>query len=342
MLNLLKPFTLAASGLALAMGLAMPGFAQDAASQSIVLYNGQHKNATAALIEAFEAKTGINVERRDGSTNELAHQIVEEGAKSPADVFYTEETSPLFMLASKGLLAKMDAETIAAIPDEYKDPDGRWVGVLARSRVIVFNPDLINENDLPESVLDLTDPAWKGKFAFVPTSGAFQAQLSATIKLKGRDAAKEWLLGLKENGRIYKKNPLVLAAVERGEIPFGLINNYYWDGMVREKGIDAVKSRLHFFDNHDLGGMLTVSGMAVLESSQHNQAAQEFVKFATSEEGQQVLTNKSNQYPLNPAVKPAADLKPFSELSPPEGTLDLGEFSDGKAAVELLQEVGLL
>ena len=63
--------------------------------------------------------------------------------------------------------------------------------------------------------------------------------------------------------------------------------------------------------------------------------------FATSEAGQQILTDKSAQYPLNSKVD-TKGLKPFSELTPPNGTLDLGEYSDGKAAIELLQEVGLL
>lgn len=321
--------------------LLLAGAAQ-AEPPTLTLYNGQHKDATAALIQAFEAQSDIRVVARNGSSNELAHQVREEGARSPADLIYTEETTPLIMLAKAGLLATLDAQTLAAVPADYRDGAGHWVGVLARSRVVVFNPALIPEADLPASVLDLGDPEWHGKFAFVPTSGAFQAQLSATIKLKGEAAADRWLKGLKANGKVYRKNALVLDAVERGDIAFGLINNYYWDRLAREKGKANLASRLHFFGSGDMGDMLTVAGMAVLASSRHPEAAEEFIRFALSPAGQQILTDRSGQYPLNAATEAHPDLKPFAELRPPQGTLDLGEYGDGSAAVKLLQANGLL
>ena len=161
------------------------------------------------------------------------------------------------------------------------------------------------------------------------------------IKLEGRETAKAWLEGLKENGKVYRHNKAALDAVERGEIPFAMINNYYWDSMAREKGADNLNSRLYFMGTEDLGDLVTVSGAAILKSSKNQDEAQAFMAFATSEAGQQILTDKSAQYPLNSKVD-TKGLKPFSELTPPNGTLDLGEYSDGKAAIELLQEVGLL
>jgi len=313
-----------------------------AASDTLVLYNGQHKDATSALIEAFEKKTQIKVTSRDGKSNELAHQIIAEGDRSPADILYTEESSPQVMLAQNGLLAEIDATSLENIPTDYRDAKNRWTGVLGRSRVVVYNPDMIDEAELPKSVMDLQGGEWEGRFAFVPTSGAFQKQLSALIKLEGRDVAKAWLKGLKEHGKIYRKNTLVLDAVERGEIDFGLINNYYWDRQAKEKGMENMRSRLYFFGSNDLGDMLTVASMSILKSSDKQEAAQQFIAFAVSKEGQQILTDKSAQYPLNSEAETHPDLKPFKELTPPKGTLDLGEYGDGQAAVDLLQEVGLL
>src|SRR5699024_8071741 len=109
----------------------------------------------------------------------------------------------------------------------------------------------------------------------------------------------------------------------------------------KEVGEEALQSRLYFMGTNDLGDLVTVSGAAILKSSKNQEAAQQFMAYATSEEGQQILTRISAQYPMNPNVN-TEGLKPFSELTPPNGTLDLGEYSDGKAAIELLQEVGLL
>lgn len=308
---------------------------------TLTVYNGQHKDATLALMDAFTEKTGIEVESREGSSNELAHQIVEEGERSPADIIYTEETTPLIMLANKAMLSPIEDTALEPIPEEYRDADGKWVGLLARSRVVAFNPDMISKEELPKSVLEFADDKWKGKFAFVPTSGAFQMQLSALIKTEGEEKAKEWLEGLKENGKVYKKNKMALDAVEKGEIAAGLINNYYWDQEAKEKGPDNMKSQLYFFGTHDLGDMVTVAGAGILKSSEHQAEAQKFLEFATSKEGQQILTDISAQYPLNPEAE-ASQLKPFSELTPPNGTLDLGEFSNGEAALKLLEEVGLI
>lgn len=310
-------------------------------SSTLTLYNGQHKDATTALIEAFEEKTDIDVEERDGSSNELAHQIMEEGDKTPADLIYTEESSPLIMLTEEGLLSNIDEDAIESIPSEYRDNENNWTGILARSRVVAYNQEMINEEDLPDSVIDFAKPEWDGKFAFVPTSGAFQMQLSALIKLEGKEAAKEWLEGLKEHGKIYKDNVAALEAVENGEIELGLINNYYWDRKAKEEGEENLDSRLYFFGTHDLGDMLTVASMGILDSSSHKDEAKQFIEFAASEEGQQILTDESSQYPLNDQAD-TQGLKPFSELTPPEGTLDLGEYSNGDEAEKLLQDVGLL
>lgn len=333
-----KPSRLKISTLALSTVML---FSPLSAFADLTIYNGQHKTATLALIDAFTAKTDIKVESRQGSSNELAHQIVEEGKRSPADIIYTEESTPLIMLANKGLLSTIDAATLANIPAEYRDADGRWVGLLARSRVIAYNKALTSEDKLPTSVYDLTDAKWKDQFAFVKTSGAFQKQLSAMIKLDGRAQAKAWLEGLQKNGKEYRNNKAALDAVDRGDIPFALINNYYWDNMAREQGADKLTSALYFMGTHDLGDLITVSGAAILKSSKNQDEAQQFIAFATSEAGQQILTDNSAQYPLNPNAD-THGLKPFSELTPPNGTLDLGEYSDGKAAIELLQEVGLL
>lgn len=315
--------------------------AEDEGDGTLTLYNGQHKDATSSLIEAFTEETGIEVEDRDGSSAELAHQIVEEGDKSPADIIYTEESSPLIMLEEQDLLSEIDEDSLESIPEEYKDEENEWTGVLARSRVVVFNPDMIKEEDLPDSVLDLQDSEWKDQVGFVPTSGAFQMQVSAMIKLEGEEATKEWLEGLKANGKTFKHNQNALDAVENEEVPFALINNYYWDRQAKEKGEDAMNSELHFFGTHDLGDLITVASAGILESSDNKEEAQEFIDFMTSEEGQQILTDESSQYPLNPDVE-TEGLKPFSELTPPNDTLDLGEYSDGQEAVELLQEVGIL
>ncbi|MEB2290541.1 extracellular solute-binding protein [Priestia megaterium] len=310
-------------------------------AQTLTVYSGQHKEVTDALAKDFTKETGIKVDVREGSSNELAHQVAEEGSKSPADIIFTEETAPLVMLSEQGLLEKTDSKALDHVDKQYEDPDGKWVGLLARSRVVAYNPDVVKEKQLPKSVFDFAKPEWNKKVAFVPTSGAFTNQISAMIKLYGKDKAKNWLEGLQKYGKQYKNNKMALDAVEKGEVSVALINNYYWDNEAKEKGADNMNSKLYYFGNGDIGDMISLSGAAIVKASDNKAEAQKFMEFATDVEGQQALTEASSQYPLNSKAK-TKGMKPFSELNPPKDTLDLGKYSDGEQALELLQEVGLL
>jgi len=322
-----------------ALGLTLTAPSTYAANPvSLTLYNGQHKEVGDNLAAAFEAKTGIHVNVRKGSSNQLASQIVEEGDRSPADVIYTEESPPLNNLGEQGFLAKIDASTLEVLPKEYVAANGTWMGVTARTRVVAFNPKLIKEEELPKSVLDFADPQWQGKVGFVPTSGAFQEQAVAIIKLHGRDAAEEWLTGLRAFGKTYTNNMVALKAVENGEVASVLVNNYYWFALEKEKG--KLDSKLHYFTDGDAGGLITVSSAAALKSSKHPKEAQQLLAFMASEEGQRVITNTSAEYPMRKGMISDRGLKPFEELQPPKVTpADLG---NAEEALELERDVGLL
>lgn len=320
----------------LGLTLATP-LTQAAEKVELTLYNGQHKEVGDELAKAFEAKTGIHVNVRKGSSNQLASQIVEEGERSPADVIYTEESPPLNKLGEQGLLAKIDDATLNVLPKDYVASNGTWMGVTARVRVVAYNPKLIDEKDLPKTVLDFAQPQWQGKVGFVPTSGAFQEQAVAIIKLHGMDAAEEWLTGLRAFGKVYSNNMVALKAVENGEVATVLVNNYYWFALQREKG--QLDSRLHYFTGGDAGGLVTVSSAAALKSSKHPKEAQQLLAYMASQEGQRLITQTSAEYPLHKGMVSDRGLKPFSELEPPNVTpADLG---NAEEALELEREVGL-
>jgi iron(III) transport system substrate-binding protein len=315
------------------------GHAEAAAQQTITLYNGQHAKTTNALVDAFHKATGISVEIRKGSSSQLANQIIEEGARSPADVFYSEESPPVAALAERGLLSPLPSATLQQIPKDYSAKDGTWIGASARCRVVAYNRQMIEEKALPRSVLDFAAPAWKGKVAYVPTSGAFQEQIVAIEKLKGRDAALTWLKGLKQYGSAYNGNMAAMRAVEAGDIATALINNYYWYSVAAEVGSANMKSALYYFEHKDPGALITVSAAGILKTSKNQPAAEKFIAFMVSAEGQSVIAKSVAEYPLRPGVRSPYDLKPFEELDPPDITpADLG---DAASALALRREAGL-
>lgn len=312
--------------------------AQAADKVELTLYNGQHKEIGEAIAKAYEAKTGIHVNVRKGSSNQLASQVMEEGERSPADLIYTEESPPLNNLGEKGFLAKTDDSTLNMLPPEYVAKDGSWIGVTARVRVVAYNPKLIDEKDLPETVLEFAEPQWQGKVGFVPTSGAFQEQAVAIIKLHGREAAEEWLTGLRAFGKTYTNNMVALKAVEKGEVGAVLVNNYYWYALERERG--KLDSKLYYLADGDAGNLVTISGAAAVKASKHPKEAQALLNWMASEEGQRVITQTTAEYPLHKGMVSDRGLKPFDELRPPKITpADLG---NAEEALELEREVGLL
>ena len=306
----------------------------------LVVYNAQHEQLLEEITPLFEEETGIDVELRHGSDSELAAQLIQEGDASPADVFLTENTPAMSAVEQAGLFAPLDAEATEPIPPQYRPESGLWTGFVARSTVLVYNPDLVSEAELPASILDLANPEWAGKVSFSPTGADFQAIVAAVLDLEGEEATRQWLEGLKANGTVYDGNNVVLESVNSGEIATGIEYQYYWYRDQAESGENSDNSQLYFWGNQDPGAFISISGAGVLANGDHPDEAQQFVAFLTSEEGQQALADSyALEYPLNPAVTLEPPVKPFSELQPP--TVAISDL-DGEKVVELLSDAGFV
>jgi iron(III) transport system substrate-binding protein len=331
MLRLILP---AVIGFAMASTGALPA--------SLTLYSAQHEQTVDLLTKAFTKETGIGVKVHNGEAPELASQIVKEGASSPADVFFTENSPELELLSEKGLLAKVAPATLASVPAQDSSPAGDWVGVLARENVLVFNKGMIQEASLPASLLDLAKPEWKGKIAIAPTDADFLPLVGAVIALKGRPAALRWLKGLHENATLFDDDEGVVAAVDRGAAATGIINSYYWARLRTEKGADKMQSAIHHFAGGDVGGLMDVSGAAALKSSRNQAAAQKFLAFLVSKPAQEMISKLdiTFEYPLAAGVAANPILKPMGELQPP--SLTIKQIGDDREAAELLREAGLI
>ena len=309
--------------------------------ESITVYSGQHQQTVSALVDAFRDSTGIGVSLRSAPEGELANQILLEGSNSPADIFYGGNSPALEALDEQGLLAPVSPSTLSAIPKAESSPKGNWVGVSARAPVLVYNTGQLTPADLPASLLDLAKPEWKGRFGFPPSETDFQPLVTSVATLKGEDAAKQWLEGLKDNGKTYDNNEAIIAAVNRGEIAAGLIEHYYWYRLRNEIPADQFHVALHYFPRGDPGHLLVVSGAGVLQSSDHSAAAQRFLSYLVSPAGQEIIaTSESYEYPLRPGVTNTSLQRPFASLIPP--ALSVAQLGDGQQAFRLLQDVGLL
>ncbi len=301
------PLTLAFA----AMALSSPAWAD------IVVYNAQHESLTEAWVAGFTKDTGITVTVRNGDDTELGNQIVAEGAASPADVLLTENSPAMALVDEAGLFAPLDKATLDLVPAAYRPADGDWIGIAARSTVFVYDTRKLAEADLPKSLVDLADPAWKGRWAASPTGADFQAIVAALLDLKGEAATKDWLAGMKENATAYRGNTTVMKAVNAGEIGGGVIYHYYYLRDQAKTGENSGNIAMHYFGNEDPGAFVSTSGGGVLASSKHPDEAQAFVAWIAGKGGQDVLRNgDSLEYAVNGASNPA--LKPLADLDAPK------------------------
>jgi len=314
--------------------------------QSITLYNGQHEQTTNGLVSAFEKQTGITVNVQNDDEDTLANLVAVQGAHSPADVFYTENSPALEFLQNKGMLAAVGQSTLAQTPSQYNSPQGDWVGVSARVSVMIYNPSMISKSQLPTSVMQLADPQYKGKLAFAPQETDFQPIITSVIKTHGQATATSWLEGIKGNAgsHIVPDNETIADEVNRGVVAFGVINQYYWYRMRAEVGSSGMHSELAYFAPRDPGYVIDVSGAAVLKSSKHQAAAQKFLAFLVSKQGQEIIgrgsgNEQSFEYPLADGVTTSAPETPFNQLQP--NPITIADLGDGAAAIALLREVGL-
>jgi iron(III) transport system substrate-binding protein len=325
---------------ALALALAACGGDDAGSGGTLTIYSGREEELVGPLFEKFEQQSGTTVEVRYGDSAELAATIAEEGDNSPADVFFAQDPGSLGAVEERRQLAELPESALERVDERFRDPNGRWVGTSGRVRVIAYNTDELSEAEVPDSVFDLTDPKWRGKIGFPPTNASFQAFVTAMRLGAGEEKTRQWLEGIEANGpKLYEKNTPVVEAVAAGEIQLGLVNHYYLY-LVKEENPDAPVAN-HYLAGDDPGALVSVAGVGILETTDDEETARDFVDFLLSEQGQRFYVDEAEEaeYPLIEGVEPKEGLPPLESIQGPD--LDLSRFgAELERTLELLNEVG--
>jgi iron(III) transport system substrate-binding protein len=315
---------------------ALPACGDDA--EVLTIYSGRQLDLIQPILVQFAEEEGVDIEIRDGTTSDLALLIEEEGDRSPADVFLSQSPGAVAYLDALGRLTELPQATLDAVPEDDHAPDGQWVGLTGRVRTLVYNPELIDEADLPGSVLDLTDPRYQGQIAVAPPNASFQDFVTGLRGEIGEEDTLAFLEGLAANDALtFPNNVAILDAVNRGEIEMGLINHYYWF----ENAVDDPDqaARLHFFDEGDLGSMLLVTAAAVLDTAGDPELANRLITFLLGEEAQTYFAEETLEYPLAAGVEPVEGLFPLDEIV--SARLDFETLGTLDETIALIDESGL-
>jgi len=305
------------------------------------LYSGRNETLVGPLVERYAEEAGVTVDARYGGTGELAATILEEGDNTRASLFFSQDAGALGLLADEGRFAPLPSELLDRVEERFRDPQGRWVGVTGRARVLAYNTEVFATDDLPTSVRDLTDPSWTGRVGWAPENASFQAFITAFRLLDGDDAVRTWLEAMIANGTVNygDSNIAIVQAIGNGEIDAGLVNHYYVYAVGREVG-GVFPVANHFFAAGDPGSLINVAGIGLIEGADDAEAALAFADYLLSDEAQEYFATETFEYPLTEGVAAPEGLVPLNEIGHPD--IELGELADLRGSLDLLSEVGLI
>jgi iron(III) transport system substrate-binding protein len=305
----------------------------------LVVYSGRTSNLIGPLLEDFAEESGVSIDVRYDDSANLALLIDEEGDATPADVFISQSPGAVGYLDAAGRLQALPDEVVDLVPEGDAAADNGWVGMSGRVRTLVYNPDLVDESELPDSVLDLTEPQYAGRVALAPTNGSFQDFVTVMRDQLGDDEAAAWLEGMAAGDPpTFSDNTAIVEAVGRGEVPMGLVNHYY---AFRARSEDPdLPVENHYFPDGDLGSTLLVTGVSVVEGTDLQDEAHQLIEFLLGDEAQAFFSEETFEYPLvdGATVNPA--LPPFDEIA--KTRVDLDELGGGlERTTEMIDESGL-
>jgi iron(III) transport system substrate-binding protein len=309
----------------------------DGISGRLVIYSGRSEPLIQPVSAAFqEAYPDVQVLLKSGRNSEIANALLEERNNPQADVFISTELFTIQALTAEGLFQSYRPEAAAALPLEAVGPEGNWVGLTQRVRVIMYNTELVSPEEAPTSIFELADPHWRGQVAAAgSTNGSMQAQVAVMLDLIGEDATQKWLSALQDNQVVFFGGHTdVRKAVGAGEFKLGLVNHYYYH-LELEEG-QPVGIIYPDQGEGQIGLLTNMTAAGILKGSRNLSAAQAFVDFLLSAEGQRLFAEANYEYPLlsgaelHPAVEPLeryrlADVDPAQASQNLDQTFDLFE-----------------
>ncbi len=335
--------SLALSLTSLGLGLAAASTTAFAADE-VNVYSYREPGLIAPLMDAFTKKTGIKanvVFAKDG----LNERIKAEGANSPVDVLLSVDIARLSEAKESGITQSVKSPEIEAnIPANYRDPDGEWIGLSQRARVVYASRDRVKQDTI--SYEELADPKWKGKVCSRSGQHTYNTGLLASIIAHSGEAkAEAWASGVKAN---LARKPAggdrdQAKSIYAGECDIAIANTYYMAAMETsdkpEQREWAKSIKIIFPNAADRGTHVNISGAILAKHAPNKAAGVKLIEFLASEEGQRIYAEQVNEYPLKGGVAVSDRVKAWGDLKADKMPLaDVAK--NRKKASEIMDKVG--
>lgn len=272
----------------------------------VVIYTSLDQVFSQPVLEAFEKETGTKVlavyDSEATKTTGLANRLIAEKDSPRADVFWNSETGRTMVLKRKGVLTPYVSPSASDIPARFADPNGYWTGFAARCRVLVVNTSMVGQDQRPRSILDLTDPRWKGKVALAyPLFGTTAMHAAALFSAWGEPKARQYFEALKANGvMITDGNASARDRVADGTVAVAFTDtDDAYVAILKGSPMEIV-----WPDKDGLGTLLIPNTVGLVKGGPNPEAAKRLIDFLLSPKVEEMLAGcESGQIPLRSAVK---------------------------------------
>ena len=277
------------------------------------MYSQRHYDVDQLQYDNFEKTTGIKVNVIKANADELIQRMKNEGENSPADLFITVDVGKLWQASDMDLLQKYNDEGLTeGITQSLTDPNGFWVPVTYRSRILVYSNERVQESDL-STYEDLANEKWKGRLLVRSSSNSYnQALLSSLVANLGDEVTQNWTEAVVSNfARDPKGNDRdQVKAIAAGQGDVAIVNSYYIGLLLsseNEEEVNAGKSISVFFPNQgdgQRGSHINVSGVALAKNAPNKSNALKLIEYLTSDEAQEIYVNNTYEYSVKPNIEP--------------------------------------
>lgn len=307
-------------------------------SDTLVVYTSRNEDFVKPLLEKFTADTGIEVEALYAD-DKVVNRLKEEAVSPRADIMIGNDAGALEYLRLQEVLAPVgDIAGIQSIAPAFRAGDGSWFGLSARTRGFIYNKDLIDEDEVPTSIEQLADPAWKGKFAMTRGgNGSMIAHISALRAQWGDERTEEWIRSAKANaGAITDGHGDIRKAVGGGEFQFGLVNNYYYHQQLAEPADNNVGFVYPDQGDGQMGAFVNAAGVGFVAGGPNPGSARTFAEWVLLPENQLAFGSTSLEVPINPEIEAPEGAAPIDSYR--VSTMPLSElgtvWEDTRALIE--------
>lgn len=339
----MKNLTRCLGGALLFAAVSSPALAD---SKEVNIYSLRQTSLIQPLLDAFTKETGIKT-NVIFAQNGLIERIAAEGANSPADLLLTADIGFLTQAVEQGIVQPIKSDVVEKnIPAKDRDPEGQWVGLTSRARVIYASKERVKQDSITYE--ELADPKWKGKICVRSGQHVYNLALIASmIAHKGEAETKAWLTGLKQNlaAKPAGGDRDQAKGVFSGQCDIAIGNTYYMALMeTNEKQPEqkewAKAVKVLFPNTADRGTHMNLSGVVLAKNAPNKDNAIKLIEFLTSDEAQKLYAELNYEYPLKPGVELSEVVKAWGDLKVDELPMaDIGK--NRKRASELVDEVGL-